>query len=316
VNGGNLNQGGIYPSQPTQSRKQYKAVMDVDGRLAMRRLKKERSKKRMSQEDLAKVSGISSVTIGKLENDPTYWDYRVNKKTVDKLATALGVTPEYLEGTARGDDDDDLFETEQSTQETVLSANAPQVALAPGRAQVRVPRLAHLLEPWYDRKDCFKEAAGMAFDEWANSDDFSPENLSRLLDQHKQEWGKLHGVPFVAGPQAGRPSELPSETPIYSVFEDGTVDDSRPDGTLSDVAKPGQPIASVRTGAKGKQPGVFYDEFHVGDRWFAVQRQHDDNMKDPHYAIAVESAPRKEPTRAPAPASVDEPKFSWWEKLI
>ena len=51
-------------------------------------IKGEREAKKMSQEDLAALSGVSRATISNLENNP---DAITTTETLRKLATALGV---------------------------------------------------------------------------------------------------------------------------------------------------------------------------------------------------------------------------------
>lgn len=57
------------------------------------RIKKIRADKNWSQKDLATKSGISIGMIGGIENGTRY----PSKKSLDKLATALGVSSHYLE---------------------------------------------------------------------------------------------------------------------------------------------------------------------------------------------------------------------------
>jgi transcriptional regulator with XRE-family HTH domain len=61
--------------------------------MAMPTLKEIRLDKLISQEDLAKKSGVSSVTINRLERG----HQKPNFKTIHKLADALGVDPHEIE---------------------------------------------------------------------------------------------------------------------------------------------------------------------------------------------------------------------------
>lgn len=54
------------------------------------RLKEERERSRLTQEELALISGVSRPTIAALETNPSR---RANPETVDKLARALKVQP-------------------------------------------------------------------------------------------------------------------------------------------------------------------------------------------------------------------------------
>ena len=56
------------------------------------RLREERKRSRLTQEELARVSGVNRVTIARLETGTE----RAKKETVRKLARALKVPPEAL----------------------------------------------------------------------------------------------------------------------------------------------------------------------------------------------------------------------------
>lgn len=53
------------------------------------KIKEIREKKRMSQAELAKISGVSRATIIRIENAP---EVVINTKTLEKLASALDVS--------------------------------------------------------------------------------------------------------------------------------------------------------------------------------------------------------------------------------
>ncbi len=57
------------------------------------RLKEEREKSRLTQEELALISGVSRPAIAALETNP---NRRANPETMRKLARALKVKPEEL----------------------------------------------------------------------------------------------------------------------------------------------------------------------------------------------------------------------------
>lgn len=59
------------------------------------RIRLERKKRGLEQKALAELAGISKVTLNRIEKSP---DYKPHKKTVDKIADYLKVTPEYLLG--------------------------------------------------------------------------------------------------------------------------------------------------------------------------------------------------------------------------
>jgi DNA-binding XRE family transcriptional regulator len=63
----------------------------------MNKLEEIRTKKKYNKTDLARLSGVSRITIRKLERT----DYKAKRSTIEKLAAALEVPYELLESLAK-----------------------------------------------------------------------------------------------------------------------------------------------------------------------------------------------------------------------
>ena len=174
-----------------------------------------RERRRMSQQEVADLAGLSRQTIIRMETSPIWWtrlDWKA-LRSLGKVADVLGVDQDYI---LQEEGDEEMPQQKGAAAAAAMGTEAPQAGATVvdlstllqaintgGRGPLdvtlpitdrdRLPKPAHATEQWDDQARCFLEAVRSTYMDWLDQDGADVDALRDAVSDAINAWADRHG---------------------------------------------------------------------------------------------------------------------------